>query len=700
MIPILFDPNDGIENGFTTNGIGRLSSCSRCEVTESLEMEYELELEYPMTGINYSEIVVGRIIGAIPFQNGKIQGFEIYKITRPIGGLVTVYARHVAHQRLDLTPVREFSAGSIKQAFESGIKANALEPCPFTFTTEFSDNISFVNPLPTSIRSLLIGEDISVQALYGGEFEWDNYTVRHKKNRGSDKGAIIRYGKNLIDVTQETNIEETITGVFPYWKSNEAYARADAPIQSDNAGKFPYHRTEVVDVTSDFPNQPTQAQFTSWARDYIEKNKIGIPVVSLTVSFADLKNTIEYRDLKSVPSINLGDIVTVRFERLGIDEQAEVNRTVWDVLRETYVSVDIGEKKNTLAGRLVETAVVADEAVTPTLMSKSVDRATGMLNSGQRGHFIVGRNEEGWSNEALFLDNENLAKAKNILRINNQGIGFTDGGYSEGNYYQSWTIDGHLTLGGIGNHYGDFMILDEKGIPTVQMDKYGLRLWRVEAIGYLDNGVFYEDGSKTKPITPKEGSVYYELSERKFYIRNGSEYKDVFGIEGLNARMTSDGLGIYNGEIDLKWNGQTGLYFKASDGSTGSSDELQIGDFVVSTAYGRQTLQSSDEATGMSGEPEEEGSYFLWAGWRSDSDFSFAVENHGGNGNDKTIVKGHLVVNGVDILDKIHELEESMDDDSGGSTSGDSGGSEDSGGGSTSGDSGEYHLEDDVHGGG
>lgn len=653
MVPILFNPNDGLENGFTTNGIGRLSSCSRCEVTESLDQEYELEMEYPMTGANYSEIKVGRIIGAIPFQNGTIQGFEIYKVTKPISGLVTVYARHVSQRRLAKTPIKDFTASGVKQAFEHGIVDNALEPCPFIFKTEFTDTQSFANPLPTSVRSLLIGEDISFQALYGGEFEWDNYTVKHKKHRGSDKGAVLRYGKNLIDVTQEMNIEETVTGVYPYWKSNEAYARSDAPIQSDNADRFPYHRTEVIDITNEFPNTPTQAQFVSWAKKYIAENGIGVPAVSLTVSFADLKNTLEYRDLKSVPSINLGDIVTVRFEQLGIDEKAEVNKTVWDVLRETYVSVDIGERKDTLAGRLVETSAIADEAVTPTQMAKSVDRATGLLNSGLRGHFIVGRNEEGWSNEALFMDSDNLSESKNVLRINKNGIGFTDGGYYSDDYYQSWDIEGHMTLGGLGNHYGDFKILDEKAKPTVHMDKYGLRLWKVEAIGYLDNGVFYYDSHKTTPIEPKDGCVYYDRAERKFYVWANSAYAEPKDKEGLNAQMTDKGLGIYNGEIDLHWNGKRGLYVGKSTVSseteegeeeTKEVDAIYLGDFMVNELYGRQVLESSDEMTGMSGQPGEAAGYFLWAGWKSNNDFTFAVDASG-----NVIINGHLIVNGKEI---------------------------------------------------
>ena len=204
----------------------------------------------------------------------------------------------------------------------------------------------------------------------------------------------------------------------------------------------------------------------------------------------------------------------------------------------------------------------------------------------------------------------------------------------------------------------------------------------------------YKDGDHTEAIEPREGSYYVDHTERKVYKYEGG-YREVEDHEGIMAQMVHKGFGLYEGDIDLKWNGQTGIYFKASE-EEGTSDELQIGDFKVVSedGYGRQIWESSDECTGMSGEPAEWGQYYLWAGYYTESGeeeeheyetecYTFCVENQGGWENDYVRVRGHFTVNGIDLLDfynnleaRVSALERSQPDGDGppGGTSGESGG--------------------------
>ena len=195
------------------------------------------------------------------------------------------------------------------------------------------------------------------------------------------------------------------------------------------------------------------------------------------------------------------------------------------------------------------------------------------------------------------------------------GIGFSSTGYN-GNFYQSWTLDGKMSLGGVNNGYGDLWLLSSQAVPMVELDNEGLKLWNITDAGYLANGVMYKDGDHTQAIEPREGSYYVDHTERKVYKYEGG-YRETQDHEGIMAQMVHKGFGLYEGDIDLKWNGQTGIYFKASE-EEGTSDELRIGDFMVVSedGYGRQIWESSDECTGMSGEPAEWGQYYLWAGLR------------------------------------------------------------------------------------
>ena len=670
MIPIIFDSK---ATDFTTNGLGRLADTIRCTVTEERNGPYEMSLLYPVTGKHYSEITTSSIIVAKASPRAGLQAFRVFKVSRPISGRVTVSCRHVSYQ-MSYIPVRPFSASTLAGAL-AGLKSNALEPCPFTLTADFESAVSYATALPGAVRSWLGGREGSILDVYGGgEWEFNNWQAVLHRNRGADRGVVLRYGKNITDLTQETNIENTITGVLSYWQSEDVKVVLSSPVEAPTAANFPFPRTVVMDFSDKFENAPTEAALRAKTEAYVTQNRIGIPKVSITVTAVNLADALEFKGNAAVEDIGLCDTVTVDFVKLGVQEKAKIIRTEYDVLRERWNSFEVGEARTSLANTIEGQLQAISARPTYDQAQRSLDRATGVLNSGLRGHVIINRNAEGWSNEILFLDNENIAQARNVVRINNAGIGFSSTGY-QGPYYQSWTIDGHLSLGGINNHFGDFMVLDENGIPTVEMDKSGLRLWRTKAIGYLSNGTMYADPDLTTPITPEEGGCYFDLVESAFYIWNGTEYAAPQGHEGLNARMTTDGLGIYNGEIDLKWNGETGLYFKAGE-AEGESDVLQIGDFVVSKDYGRQVWQSSDEMTGMSGEPDNYGGYFMWAGWRGEGDFAMAVEDQGGGGADNVVIHGNLIVNDVNILDYIRSIEVKDDDDEdeGGGGSGGGGG--------------------------
>ena len=679
MIPILFDRGT---TSFTTNGIGRLRDASSCTITEARNGEFILKMKYPIDGAHYSDIKHGRFIYASCNAKKNPQAFEITRISRPLKGQVDIEAEHISY-RLNNIPFMPFSAQGVANAL-NGFKNNAAEACPFTFWTNKTSTSSYAIPIPGAIRSYLGGTQGSILDIYGGEYEFDNWIVKLWDARGRDNGIVLRYGKNLTDLKQEENIETTYTGVCPYWMSTEGQlvTLPEKVVHSANAANFPYQRTIPYDFTDKFENAPTEAQLRSIAQAYVRSHGFGVPKVSLEVSFVNLSDTEEYKNILPLQSLNLCDTVTVQFEKLGVNVKSKVVSTTWDALAERYTKIEIGERRTGLAQTIEDQIDKISVMPTNDSMRRSIDLATGTLNSGLRGYVVINRNPGGWANEILFLDNENIAQAKNVLRINNAGIGFSSGGYN-GHYFQSWNINGKMTLGGINNSYGDLWLLSADAVPLVEVDNNGLKLWNMKDAGYLVNGTLYKDDEHQQLITPEFGAFYYDHVTGNVYKYDGSGYTAVEGNEGIMAQMVHTGLGLYSGDIDLKWNGQTGIYFKASD-QEGTSDTLQIGDFLVMTEgeYGRQIWQSSDEMTGMSGEPAELGQYFLWAGWRSDDDFAFAVEDQGGGGNDNTVVRGHLIVNNRDILTEIDNLWDavhSSDDDEGGDgpeggTSGESGG--------------------------
>lgn len=549
MIPILYKKN---ETSFTTNGIGRLTDTTRCICTEERNGEYEIELEYAVNGVLFGEIKHSRIIFAKPSQNEQPQAFRIYKISKPMmNGIITVNAHHISYQ-LNNIPVSPFSASSLAVALQM-LKSHSMENNPFTFSTDKSSTVPCGMTVPTMCRAMLGGHEGSLLDRYGGEWHFNNYTCELLSARGSDNGVTIRYGKNLIDLEQEENIENTYTGVVPYWQASDSdecvYASA---VQSSAAGNFPFHKTEIVDFSQNFDVKPTTAQLTTIAQQYINDNNIGHPVVSLDVNFVDLANTEEYKDIAPLETVSLCDTVTVIFEKLGIEEKAKVVRTEWDVLNEKYESIQIGSIQTNLATTIASQGAAIEESLAS---AREFTRdATGWLTNGA-GYVIANKNADGSWKELLFLDKPTTAAATKVLRINENGIGFASGAagtFDSWVYYQAWTLDGNLSLGGVNNSYGALKILNNVGAQIGVWDKDGIKIYN----------------NSNKLIFSASGdSIRFNSS-----APNNPTVVDIGGLaDGIVVQDSLNETDIATGEISVE-DKQTGGYASMTGGTVSVSD--------------------------------------------------------------------------------------------------------------------------------
>ena len=446
MIPILYSET---EREFKTNGIGRLVDAISCTVTEERNGEYELEMEYPESGKLFKELKHSRIIGAVPSEDAAIQGFEIYKISKPINGVITVDARHVSY-RLSYVPT--LLDGTVVSSAQSALQMlfdRAMVSHPFSFTTDVTKAGTFDSDGLYSIRGMLAGTTGSVLQSFGGEYEFDNWRVILHSARGTKTDVVLDYGKNITDFKQEENIENTSTSVVAYWEnssSDSGVTRVVGDIQnSDNVNRFPYNRPLLLDCSQDYKDAPTKGQLNAKAQSYIKANGIGIPHVSVDVSFVALWQTEEYKDIAPLEKVHLCDTLTVRFSKLGVETTAKVIKTEYNVLMDRYNKISIGDTKYTLADTILnindEIKQTSDKIATD--MQNAIDHATRLINGGLGGYVVITPNETtGYPEEILIMDTPSKQTAKNVIRLNKNGIGFSLGNGYDGPFQSAWTIDG------------------------------------------------------------------------------------------------------------------------------------------------------------------------------------------------------------------------------------------------------------------
>lgn len=358
--PRLFDNNTYTMDQYQDNlGLGTLTDATACKVTEILNGEYELELTYPMTGEHFSELQTGRIIVARPYRNAAaLQPFEIYDESRAIGGQVTFYAQHISYKALGV-PIRPVTAQNAQVAV-SLVASNAVISCPFTLTTDMTAAGTFAMKKPATLQNVLLGSSDSLVSVYGGDVLRDGYSIQLLEHRGANRGARIVYGRNLTDLTQEKSIAEMYDAVYPYYISTDEDGGTqlielpDTLVLVSASDKASAKKVYMLDLSGEFDDAPNQSQILQATNEYISKNGLNKPKVSLSLKYVDLSRTQEYADLKNLDHIELGDDVTVQFESLGVDVTARVSKIVYDCLLDANESIDVGDVRTNVVDTIAQ----------------------------------------------------------------------------------------------------------------------------------------------------------------------------------------------------------------------------------------------------------------------------------------------------------------------------------------------------------
>jgi hypothetical protein len=293
--------------------------------------------------------------------------------------------------------------------------------------------------------------------------------------------------------------------------------------------------------------------------------------VSLDVDFINLADTEEYKGIAPLENVLLCDTVTVIFEKLGISEKAKVVRTEYDCLAERYKSVEIGTIRSSLA-----VTIANQGSAIETTLEKSrefIKDATGWLTNGA-GYVIANKNADGSWKELLFLDQPTTALATKVLRINENGIGFASGAagtFDSWVYYQAWTLDGNLSLGGVNNSYGTLHILDNRGQTIGTFDKDGVEMSQYSPrTGELAGRTSISSGSNGVHVEDENGEdqFYSDLSASGLYTASKDD-DSVNSVVAPGAVSVSDSNGTVDitGD-DIKVNG-TSIVHSQTSGYTG-----------------------------------------------------------------------------------------------------------------------------------
>ena len=448
MIPVLY-PSSATD--FSSFGLGVLTDTISCEVTEERNGVFECLLKYPVSGQHYGLITKECIVKAKPNDTAADQAFRIYRITKPLNGIVTIYGQHISYDLANV-PVLPFSTENRSpQRILSQLLSGDTR---FTGWTDYSDAKAFSVAQPKSVRACLGGTEGSMLSQWHGEFEWDNFTVKFHSHRGQKTGVVIEYGKNLAALEQDEDNSGVYTALLPYAVYTPEGSDTEMVVTLTEV-TLPIVTSEIVRAKTlimDFSDQFGDAAITeealrAKASSYIKANPLGATIPTVKVSFEPLWKQPGYSAL--LERVNLCDTVTIRHSALGVSASAMVIETVYDTLAERYKSISLGQSKSSMITTISEVQSTVDKVEStvgrfPKLLQTAIGKATGLITGQSGGYVVIHTSEEnGQPYELLILDAPSIDEAVNVWRWNVGGLGFSHNGYN-GPYETAITADGQI----------------------------------------------------------------------------------------------------------------------------------------------------------------------------------------------------------------------------------------------------------------
>lgn len=384
MRPILFNKN---EQSFDTYGLGELD-VTKGTVTRERNGNYTLYAEIPVSDPMVASIEKEMKLKADAGLRTKNQTFEISRIVKDSSNIVKIYGQHISH-KLEYMVLRNATAFAGSAFSALGIWRGALiGDLRFDVWSDIQTTGKGVFDISKTenARQALGGVEGSILDIYGGEYEFDNMTVRLHKQLGRTAPTVLEYGRNILSAELDETIESAYTSVLPFATYTPDKPEGDTSdsqpdpvtvtlpenyVDSKYKALYAHRRIKVVDFSGEFKSDskskdiPTADKLRKLATDYMERNAIGKPKINTKIEYADLARTLDYADRGWIEEVELCDIVPVYYPQIGLtDETLKVTTITYDFVNERNESVEFGDigtnvratMQNGLAGKVDDIA--------------------------------------------------------------------------------------------------------------------------------------------------------------------------------------------------------------------------------------------------------------------------------------------------------------------------------------------------------
>ncbi|WP_339011342.1 phage tail spike protein [Lactococcus garvieae] len=494
--------HDKTNNNWNSQGLGPLHEAMNPKVTRERNGVYDLTFSYPVKGVLFNELLMGRwiVADAGPSLTAKAQRFEIAEITKPKNGIVTVYCEHYRYQFLrSIVKLGSKFENITAQAALNQLKDRMEPKGDFTFYSDVAtkSSVDFTDPAKfKNAQEALGGVQGSILDNFGGEYLFNNNQVRLLAKAGIERNVIIAYGKNLTDISQEESIENTFTSVYGWAKldgeDGQIITLPETYLDSEYVNNYTQRRIQMVDFSDKKPENVNSLR--EMVKSYIKTNKVGVPKVNIKTSYVDLASSVMDEQLKNLEELDLCDWVTVLFNELNINTSAQIIKTVWNVALDKFDSLELGEAATNMSKVISDSQPDTDKIIDKIgWLEDAQKEASDILNNPGKGNVVIYPSLAD-PQEILIMDTKDVNTAQKVWKWNAGGLGFSSTGY-KGTYGLAMTNNGAI-------------VADRITTGTLRA---------IEIIGVTISGSSFE-------TTGTEGKIFISGGEMQFMDNSGKKF--------------------------------------------------------------------------------------------------------------------------------------------------------------------------------
>ena len=539
----VFSPSD---TDFTSNG-DVVIQATLAVVHKEDNGDYYLELQ---CGLEYADYVKAENIIVAPTPQGA-QAFRI-KTVETTRSKISVKAWHRFYDSENYLIADSYVVNKNCNDALDHLNSATDNASPFTTLSDVETVNSF-----RCVRKSLFEAINTVLERWGGHLVRDNNSIQIRDSIGSDNGVTIQYRKNLKEISVSYDWSNVCTKLLPVGKDGFTISYIYSEIQYD----IPYTRTVSFEQDINREDYESDEQYEAALTE------------DLTAQAERYLNTSQYPAVTYTLSANLdkitdvGDIVRVYDERLGVDIQTSVLSFEYDCILEKYTQVSFGTAPHTLSGLLsgvtneINTSITENNQILTVTLRDELDEAANKIWNALGSSYCIYQ-----GNQILIVDSLPAETAHNVIRINSGGIGFSNTGIN-GTFKSAWTIDnvlnmeninvinltadlikgGTLKLGSNLNQSGALEVYDSENNLIAELNNNGLKMYGQDGSYILINttvGFAGYDRNDNPTFWVSEDEFHQKKSvvEQEITLCNKVRFIPIEVYD--NGTLVNDGIGL------------------------------------------------------------------------------------------------------------------------------------------------------------